>query len=209
MKIAKIRTLIPVLAAATALMAVSQSARADILTYGVTLNGANEAPPNASLGVGTATVTIDTVLNTMRVETSFSGLTGNTTASHIHCCTTVAGANTAAVATMTPSFDVFPLGVTSGSMDKTYDMSQAGSWRAGYITDNGGTPLSAFTALLDGIDTGKAYLNIHSTFAPGGEIRGFLTAVPLPDSLPLLFSGLLALGWFGMRRGAFSAGRAA
>lgn len=43
----------------------------------------------------------------------FSGLLGNVTASHIHCCTAAAGTSTAGVATMTPTFTNFPSGVAA------------------------------------------------------------------------------------------------
>ena len=68
-------------------------------------------------------MTIDDAAFTMRVESTFSGLTGITTASHIHCCTAVASTGTAGVATQTPSFVGFPLGVTSGTFDSTFDMT--------------------------------------------------------------------------------------
>ena len=65
------------------------SANASVLVYAVTLDGPSESPPNASPGVGTGTVTVDTVANTMHVQVSFSGLLGTTTASHIHAATLV------------------------------------------------------------------------------------------------------------------------
>ena len=101
------------------------SAVAAVINYSATLNGANESPPNVSPAIGSVLVTVDTTLLTMRIRTNFSGLTGTTTASHIHCCTVVAGTGTAGVATTTPSFVGFPLGVTTGSMDQTYDMNLA------------------------------------------------------------------------------------
>ena len=33
-----------------------------------------------------------------------------------------------------------------------------------------------------GVESGKAYLNIHTAAFPGGEIRGFLTPAPEPSS---------------------------
>lgn len=169
------------------------SAQATIITYTATLNGASESPPNASPGTGTAQVDWDTVLNTMRVRATFSGLLGTTTASHIHAATAAPGTGTAGVATQTPSFVGFPLGVTAGAFDNTLDMTVAGSYNAAYITANGGTPLTAMAALFSALNAGTAYLNIHSTFAGGGEIRGFLQQVPAPGSSLLLGLGGLAL----------------
>ena len=157
-------------------------------TYYVNLSGPNEVPPNNSAGTGKALVTISG--NMMRVQVSFSGLTGTTTASHIHAPTATAGAGTAGVATTTPTFTGFPLGVTAGTYDHTFDMTQASSYNPAYIAANGGTPASAYTAFLAAVSAGKSYLNIHSTFAPGGEIRGFLVACPtimvsIPDAFAL------------------------
>ena len=50
-----------------------------------------ESGPPAT-GTGSATVTFDTVLLTMDVQATWSGTSGNSTAAHIHCCTTSPGA---------------------------------------------------------------------------------------------------------------------
>ena len=166
---------------------------AAIIVYTTTMNGANDAPPNASPGGGTATLTFDTTLNTMRVQASFSGLLGNTTACHIHGATAVPGVGTAGVATQLPSFTGFPLGVTSGSMDSTFDMGLASSWSAAYITNNGGTPASAAAAFMSATSQGRTYLNIHTSVVGGGEIRGFWAPVPTPGVLGLAgIAGLAA-----------------
>jgi hypothetical protein len=152
----------------------AHSAKAASLVYFATLDGLSESPPNASTGIGSAEVDIDDVAHTMRVIIIFSGLVGTTTASHIHAPTAVAGTGTAGVATTTPTFTGFPLGVTSGLYDHTYDMTQSTSYNASFITANGGTTASAEAALFAAIAAGKAYVNIHSTAFGGGEIRGFL-----------------------------------
>lgn len=167
------------------------SAQAQIFVYQAFLDGPSEAPANASPGTGFALVTINTTLNTMRVQASFSGLVGTVTASHIHAATATPGAGTAGVATQTPTFAGFPSGVTSGVYDNTFDMTLASSFNPAYVTAHGGTTAQAFTDLQAAIASGRAYLNIHSTAFPGGEIRGFLNAAPEPGTIVLL--GLAAV----------------
>jgi hypothetical protein len=159
-------------------------------TYWVSFSGSAEVPPNNSTGIGKALITIDAVANTMRVQATFSGLLAGVTASHIHAATAVAGTGTAGVATTTPTFTGFPSGVTSGTYDNTFNMLLASSYNPSYVTANGGTPASAWTALRTAIGAGKAYHNIHSTLFPAGEIRGFLNACPtinvtIPDAFAL------------------------
>lgn len=172
-----------------------------VVKYTVSLSGTNESPANASPGAGIGMVTFDTGPSTMRVEVSFSGLTGNTTASHIHCCSAVANAGTAGVATVTPSFTGFQLGVKSSIYDHTFVMTApSGSWNNAFVTANGGTPATAFIALMNGAAAGKAYLNIHTTTFGGGEIRGFLAPVPEPTTYALMLGGLGLIGWAAKRR---------
>jgi hypothetical protein len=161
------------------------AAHAAVVSYIALLDGPSESPPVASTGIGSGQVDVDAVAHTMRVRASFVSLIGNTTASHIHAATAVAGAGTAGVATTTPTFAGFPLGVKAGVYDITLDMTLASSYNPSYVTAHGGTPASAETDLLAAIVAGKAYLNIHSTFAGGGEIRGFLTPLdPTPTGRP-------------------------
>ena len=168
---------------------------AAIITYTTHMDGPTEGTPSA--GTGDSTVTYDNSLHTMRVQAAFTGLTGTTTASHIHAPTPGVGSGTAGVATQTPTFSSLPLGVQSGSFDQTLDLTQSGSWNPSYITANGGTPATAEKAFFIAMDQNRAYLNIHSSVNPGGEIRGFY--VPEPGAMTLLGAGAM-LGIIRRRR---------
>ncbi|HXJ39762.1 MAG TPA: CHRD domain-containing protein [Bryobacteraceae bacterium] len=170
------------------------------ITFIASLSGANENPATNSAGTGFATVIIDSATNLMEVNVQFSGLltvTGTgapsgTTASHIHCC--VAPGGNAGVATTTPTFPGFPLGVTSGSYDQIFNMTLATSYNPAFVTAEGGLA-AAEAALFAGMAAGQTYLNIHSTTFPGGEIRGFLVATPEPGTWLLLSAALLPLAF--------------
>jgi hypothetical protein len=183
--------------AAAALMLLSPSAFGGVIVYDAILNGPNESPPTASAGTGFAVVDIDTVLQTMRVVVTFSGLTSGDTASHIHCCTTTPFTGTAGVATTVPTFTDFPLAVTSGSYDHTFDLTSASSYNPAFVTAEGSLA-NAEAALLNGLNEGVTYLNIHTTNNPGGEIRGFL--VPVPEPSTFLLAGAAIAGLLLRRR---------
>jgi hypothetical protein len=77
----------------------------------------------------------------------------------------------------------FPLGVTSGSCDRTYHLTLAASRNPSYLTANGGAAAGAEAARAAGLHGGTAYLNIHTSAVAGGEIRGFLLLPVAPPRL--------------------------
>lgn len=178
------------------------AASAAIFVYGGVATGSQEVPPNASPGSGSATITYDDVLHSLRVEVSFTDLLGLTIASHIHV-PLIAGTN-GPVATTVPTFTGFPLGVTSGTYDQTFDLTQAASFNPSFITSSGGTAASAETALALGLSDGRAYLNVHTSLFPAGEIRANLAAaaVPEPASWALMIGGFALAGGALRRRTA-------
>jgi len=182
-------------------LGLAASANAAPVLFTANLSGPAESPPNASPGTGAALVTFDLDADTMRVQVNFSGLLGDVTASHIHCCTVLPFIGTAGVATVTPTFTGFPGGVTSGTYDNTFNMLDPASYNPAFITgpfDPTQDAAGAKQALYDAMIAGETYLNIHSTVVRGGEIRGFLQRVPEPITLSLFGVGLA--GAFAARR---------
>lgn len=158
-----------------------------------------ENPPTGSPGTGTAFVTIDTAANTLSFQVTFSGLGSNTSAAHIHCCIAPPG-NVAVAVTAASSLEGFPLGVTSGSYTATFDTEATSTYRAAFITNNGGNVAGAEAALAAGLAAGQAYFNIHTVQFGSGEIRGFLQRVPEPSALLLLGLGSLLTGFISRRK---------
>lgn len=181
---------------AAAVVALASATQAAQFTFTATMDGPSESPPVPSAGTGTAIVDFDTTLHTMRVRATWSGLTGTTTVAHIHAPTAAAFAGTVGVATYPGTFPGWPTGVTAGSYDMTFDMSLSSSYTGAFLALAGGTPALAETALISFIQQGRAYFNIHSSFAGGGEIRGFL--VPTPGAAAIF--GVAALGAMRRRR---------
>ena len=196
-------------AVASALIAAALSvvpAAAATIPFSAILSPANEVPPTASTGSGTAILDLDVVAHTLRVQIAFSGLVPTapagspvgTTASHIHCCLTspfATGVN-AGVATTTPTFAGFPLGVLAGTYDNTLDLTSASSYNPAFVTSPlvGGSVANAEATLINGLLSGLTYLNVHTNAFPGGEIRGFVVQVPEPETYALLLAGLAMIG---------------
>ena len=117
------------------------------VTFTAVLNGAAEAPSNSSPGVAFATVIFDPVLYTMKPSPTFfglvsltsGGLPSGTTVAHIDCCTAAPVAGNVGLATRTPTFNGFPLGVTFGTYKQDVDSTLASSFNPAFVTANGGT----------------------------------------------------------------------
>jgi hypothetical protein len=182
------------------LLAATPSALATVHSYQAFMDGPSEATPNASPGTGFGTIVYDDAAHTLALNASFSGLTAGTTASHIHAPTATPFSGMAGVATTTPSFALFPLGVTSGTFSNVLNLTQSSSWNTSYVTANGGTTAGAESAFAAALAGGMAYWNIHTSTFPSGEIRGFAIPIPEPATCLLIAWGAAGLCFFPRRR---------
>ena len=150
-------------------------AAANIIVYNVILSGTESVPLNVTTAFGSATVTVDDIADSVAVALSFTGLTGgNASAAHIHCCVP-----TNANGPVVIPFTSFPA-TTSGTYSNTF--------------------LGVSAANIAGIEDGLAYINIHNSVFPGGEIRGNILAAAVPEPGSLTLVALAVLTLFASRR---------
>lgn len=155
-------------------------ASASPITYAALLSGANQVPPVATPATGFATLTLDG--DTLSIVETFSGLIGGAaTVSHLHCCA-LPGSNSTPASVLFPGFPA----ATSGSYSATFNLLDPGFYIPGFLSLNGGTGAGAEAALIAGLNSGRAYVNIHDAVFPAGEIRGNFTVVPEPGTFGLV-----------------------
>ncbi|MEX2260584.1 MAG: CHRD domain-containing protein [Bryobacteraceae bacterium] len=165
---------------------------ATVFTWSADLDSSQEIPPNPSTATGSGLVRFDDITNILDLHLDWQGLTGDGIQAHIHCCVAPPPGNVGIALDLWLASDPRP---ATGSYDATYDLNLVNPFRAAFTAANGGTTLSAFSALRAAMDAdqGRSYYNIHTALSPGGEIRGNLAPIPEPASVFTLLSGAAAL----------------
>ncbi len=156
------KRLTALLAAGLLLMAVPAAVFAADEVFKADLTGDAQVPPITVNGTGDATVTIADDESSVSWDVSYSGLTGDAAAGHIHFgAADVAG----------PVMIAFP------SVSKT---GSDGTFASGDYATGDGLPAD-WAGVLTAIRDGDAYVNIHTAANKGGEVRGQLAgSVTLP-----------------------------
>ena len=144
-----------------ALLAASVSAQ-DVIRMSANLTGGEETPGVLSGSLGTADVEIDAIRRSVTVTLNIFNLPTGSTAGHIH----VGPKGVAGPIVLDFSF---PTGLT-GDLNLRVSLT---------ARDFRPRPTIGIVTLDDAIQAivgGNAYVNIHTTGFPGGEIRGQLVA---------------------------------
>ncbi len=148
------------------LLWVACNASAATVNFEIELDGLQETPPNASVGHGLGSLSLNDLTGDYSLSGTFNDLLGTSTAANIQGPATY-GMSAGVITPLT-----FDAGVTDGTF------SGAGTFTAPQMAD-----------LLSEL----YYVNIYSTLFQPGEIRGQIRVVPEPTSMMLFIWGAVAV----------------
>ena len=152
----------------------SPLASADTQKVVAGLNSYREVPSVSSRAGGRFQADIDRKAGTITYELSFSGLQGDVQQAHIHVGQrSVNGAVSVFLCQTEASPDPTGLAPRCPQSGKVTGILQAANMIEGPIVNQGIAP-GQLNELIAAIRAGVAYVNVHSTKFPGGEVRGQL-----------------------------------
>lgn len=145
----------------TLLQSAPASAQA-VVTMHTTLSGAEETPAAVLTGaVGTAVISVDAVNQELAVDMHVFNLPTGSTASHIHI---------GPKGLSGPVVIDFPIGTgRTGDFTLNFRVHDGAAFHA-----RPEIGINTFADAIQAIAGGNAYVNIHTSAFPGGEIRGQL-----------------------------------
>jgi hypothetical protein len=154
-------------AVAAALLFSATPSFAQVVNMAATLGGGEETPAPGLLtgAVGTATVSVDSAAEEIAVTLNLFNFSTGTTAGHIHVAPKgVAG----------PVVINFPI-----PTGRTGDLPLSFRVGAAAFVPRPEIGIATFQDAIQAIVGGGAYVNIHTSANPAGEIRGQLVPVPV------------------------------
>jgi hypothetical protein len=150
----------------------------DATTFKARLRGLGEAPPVATPATGSFTATLSSDGSTLSYTVTYKDLNAQVLFSHIHFGFTkevggvmvfLCGPAAGAVGGPPAGFPNPPTcpDATSGSVSGTVTVANVVG-----PNSQGITPAADFAKVVQAMREGAAYVNVHSSRSPGGEIRG-------------------------------------
>ena len=136
-------------------------AQAQTITFTTTLHGGNEVPGVVTGSVGTSTVTWNTSTRTGTYRVDVYNMPVGTTQSHIHVG--AAGVGGPVVINFT---------VPAGGISNDYALT--GTFSCTDVVVRAAQGINSCEDFEQALLLENAYVNVHSTANPGGEIRGQL-----------------------------------
>ena len=129
------------------------------------LIGTNEVPPTASLGDATLKMTLSDDETQLDFTLTYTGLTGNPGAAHIHFGPTKVNGGVMVFFCGGGGKPACPT-ATAGEVTGTITAADVIGPAAQLV------PAGNFLPVILALRNNLAYANMHTTLAPGGEIRG-------------------------------------
>ena len=141
------------------LLVSAAQAQAQTITWTATLTGAQEIPVVVTGAVGTATLTWNTTTKTGTYRVDVYNMPVGTTASHIHVGPVGGGGPV-----------VINFTVPAGGISNDFGLS--GTFACSDVVARPAQGINSCEDFEQAILLDNAYVNVHSTANPGGEIRG-------------------------------------
>jgi hypothetical protein len=176
-------------------LALPLASNAGVQQFNASLSASGELAPSSfnALASGVATLFYDTVAHTYSLSLSAFGLSGPVTGAHIH-----AQASTIQNGPVRVALDSTPFAMFNNA--GTLLIGGANVASPGVIAAGNGYLAQSFLSVLQ---SGLAYINVHTAANPGGEIRGQLfqvAFVPELEVYAMMFAGLGLIGVIAARR---------
>lgn len=145
-------------------------------TFEATLNSFKTSPSLSTGGKGTAEVRIDSEMNSISYELSYSGLSSPVTQAHIHFAQK--GVNGNIIVYLCDNTGLAPRGTpacpNSGAVTGTLTAADVNPPKNPLPVTSQGIAPGDFAGLIAAIEHNAGYINVHTTTYPSGEIRGQL-----------------------------------